>query len=242
MVHSLRTAISTAALAFGVLLAGCSPKPSTPPVTIGSLPADVGPEIPLNGELDRYGSFQDWPSACELVTDQTLRSLLPQIGNITRKPESRSYEITAPDLTKVPGEINVPEARCATRFSIPVGMLANNAGTVHTDIMLAGSPDFVQRNKRRGTGVMKGDIKGGTCEPVDTDIQCVDDSGRIQFRLNFQLPHHGPNLKDPSRYDRNGEIVSFTTGNQDTQPRNDYIDANLTKPIVESILSRFGDS
>lgn len=242
MTSALRTTLAAAVLAATVLLSSCA-KELTPPVTVGDLPADVGPAISLDRELDRYGSFETWPSACELVTDGTLQALLPQATDIARLPESRDYEMTAPDMTKIPGAgLHVPEARCAVSFRVPVGMLASNPVRLHIDILVAGSKDFVKLNRDHTPTTPLDLAGGGTCGVAADAIRCLDASGRIFFVVNFTLPHHGPSLKDPSRYDHAGDVVTFTTGKDDDVARNAYVNEHLTYPIVASILSRLGGS
>jgi len=232
-----RRALATIIVAVGVVLTGCSSSAETEPVTIGELPGDVGPAIELSDDLDEYGSLQAWPSACDLVTDETLTALLPQIEQITRTPEAVSYEVQGIDLIQVPGGIHAEEARCEIAYTIPIGMLASNPGVLHIEVLAAGSPEFVELNLDPAS-TTELDVEGGTCGFAADGIRCLDQSGRLHFRMSFSLPHHGPSLKDPSRYVHQGETVSFTTDSQDDQARNEFIDEHLTFPIMSSILDR----
>ena len=225
------------AVAIVANLSACSDEPETEPVTIGSAPATAGPAITLDRELDEFGAFREWPSACDMVTDDTLQAFLPQIDEITRTPEEQEYQVHAEDLTSVPGGIFVPEARCKIAFHIPVGMLDSNEGYVHLDVLAAGSEEFVGLNLDKAEGTAM-DVEGGECEAASDGIRCLDESKQLHFRMSFQLPHHGPSLKDPSRYEAAGETVSFTTDNKDTEARNEFIESHLTQPILQSILDR----
>ncbi|MDN5725906.1 MAG: hypothetical protein L0G99_08265 [Propionibacteriales bacterium] len=235
---SRRAATLLAVLFLSVLLVSCSSSKQTPAVVIGDLPDDLGLAISLDRDLDPYGAFTKWPSACELVTDDTLTALLPQIQKIESTPEAAEYEVVQPDLTKVPGgTISVPEARCTKKFTIGIGFLEQNPGTLDITVVAAGSKEFVTNNVDRAQ-TTKFKVKGGTCGDAADGIRCVDASGRLHFRLTLQLPHHGKSLKDPSRYDDGGEVRSFTTDKPDVQPREDYLNERLTRPIVQSILTR----
>lgn len=221
-------------------LSGCAGDDPTPAVEIGDLPADTGGAIPLGEEYDEFDTFASWPSACDLVTDETLQALLPQTEQVTRTPESVSYEFQAPDLTAVPGGITVPEALCDVALDIPIGMLEDGGtATVHLEVLMAGSPEMVELNAdpniADGTEL---ELEGGTCAETVFGISCVNATGQIAFRVSFELPHHGPSLKDPSRYVHDGEEVSFTTNAEDDEARQAYIEDNLTYPMVESILAR----
>ncbi|MFD0560089.1 hypothetical protein FB566_4082 [Stackebrandtia endophytica] len=232
-----RRAVAVVVVAIGVMVSGCSSSPETEPVTIGELPDDVGPAITLTDDLDEYGSLQTWPSACDLVTDETLTALLPQIEQITRTPEAVSYEVQGIDLIQVPGGIHAEEARCEIAYTIPIGMLATNSGVLHIEVLAAGSPEFVELNLDKAP-TTELDVEGGSCGFAADGIRCLDQSGRVHFRMSFSLPHHGPSLKDPSRYEYGGETVSFTTNSSDDQARNEFIDEHLTFPIMSSILAR----
>lgn len=229
--------IAIAALATAALSA-CSNEP-TEAVQIGDLPADTGPAIDLEVPLDEWDTFEEWPSACDLVTDETLQALLPQTTSIARAPESVSYEFQGTDLIPISGGITVPEALCDVTLDVPVGMLENNVVTLNLEVLMAGSPEMVELNTdpniESGTPL---DLAGGTCTDTTAGISCVNESGQVAFRVTFTLPHHGPSLKDPSRYVHDGEEVSFTTNAEDDAGRYAYINENLAFPIVESILAR----
>lgn len=225
-----------AALTAGTL-AACSDDP-TAAVEIGDLPADVGPAIDLGVELDEWGTFSDWPSACDLVTDETLQALLPQTTAITRETEAVTYEFQGRDLVEIPGGITVDDAICHLDLAIPVGMLeSGQPASLRVEVQMAGSPEMVDLNADPNI-TSELELEGGTCGRSTFGISCVNATGQISVLVTFELPHHGPSLKDPSRYVHDGEEVSFTTSDEDTAPRTEYIDEHLTHPIVESILSR----
>lgn len=104
--------------------AGCS---SAPPAVQFGTAEPSGSKLGVSAAAGDYLPAAQWPDACSLLTDQELRSVLPQTSEVARKQQSLDlHTIGAHGHTD-----HIPSAGCRITFRLP----AKNSGT-NSDIVL----------------------------------------------------------------------------------------------------------
>lgn len=101
------------------LMTGCTEQ--APPT-----PVEFGPARPAGGKLGIHpaaGSvvpLSEWPDACELVSDEEVRAILPQAQRIERKPVKVTILNMNPLAEARPGTTgDVPRGGCEFAFVLP---------------------------------------------------------------------------------------------------------------------------
>jgi hypothetical protein len=70
---------------------------------------------PAPAEADGLTQFDSWPKACELLTAQDLKAVLPQVTKVTQMPQEQRIRVT--NLGDGAGDDrDVPGSSCETRF------------------------------------------------------------------------------------------------------------------------------
>jgi hypothetical protein len=101
------------------LLAAVSCAPSadrrTPPIRVAAPRIAASRMSPAPAEADGLTRFDSWPKACELLTADDLRALLPQVTKVTQTPLEQQIKVT--NLGDGPGDDgDAPGTSCETRF------------------------------------------------------------------------------------------------------------------------------
>jgi hypothetical protein len=103
-----------ALLAGGIVMAtGCAPATrTTPPIRVAA-PRISRTQIPLPpAEADGLAQFHEWPKACDLLTADDMKAVLPQITKVAESPQGQSIKI----MNLAGGDGDAPDTACEIKF------------------------------------------------------------------------------------------------------------------------------
>lgn len=142
----------------GVLLVACAALVAcgggaaalAPELTVGAAPTDQRPvalpAFPPGGVADGA----QWPRACDLLTDDEVRAVLPQAAAVARAGAADTIDhtlLTALGVGDEAADIAVPERSCRIAVGLPAvddaGGAADVTGTVEVRVMMVGASDTV---------------------------------------------------------------------------------------------------
>jgi len=156
------------------ILSGCADDEaaSREPLTLRPAPTEPGTPIDLDRARDSSGAvaFDRWPRACELLTDDEIKAVLPQTTKIER--ESKNEEVRIKEGVVASGrfasvrEATAKDGKCRFKLDLPAtGLRLSDVNPprleVHVDF--AGTPAFVKLNfpyRERQNSI---GIAGGRC-------------------------------------------------------------------------------
>ncbi|MFC0674325.1 hypothetical protein [Brachybacterium hainanense] len=240
-------AVATAGL--GLLLAvGCSspsidPAPRSagpPPIEVVSTAGHIGQPIDLDLPVHPSGAFEfdQWPSACQLVDQKAITSVLPGVTETAQ--ESRPAEIsiiTLMDPDADTGPFTVPEASCGTSAGFDVDGLRLSDGNVVMNFLVevtaAGTPEYIERNADLPSGeeVQLGDA---TCVASEHRYDCATDSFAFSVSLDAR-PYAQYVDGGDSIYRVDGEEVDYS---DDVDGFLAMTDEKILLPVVTSAAER----
>jgi hypothetical protein len=106
------------ALACGMLTIAACGSPAdrtTPPIRVAAPRIAATRMSVAPAEADGLTRFDSWPKACELLTADDLRAVLPQVTKLTQTPYEQQIKVT--NLGDGDGDDrDAPESSCETRF------------------------------------------------------------------------------------------------------------------------------
>ncbi|CAM5301410.1 hypothetical protein SAVIM338S_00450 [Streptomyces avidinii] len=101
------------------LVTGCDEEPPPKPVEFGSA-RPAGANLGIRPEAGSVVLLSQWPDACELVSDEEVRAILPQAKRIERKPVNVTILNMNPLVETRPGTTGeVPRGGCEFEFALP---------------------------------------------------------------------------------------------------------------------------
>lgn len=215
----------------GLALGGCGAG-SNAPLEIGGLPEDVGGPIDLTVSPDSSGVGGSRSRACDLVTDDVLRSLLPQIETINR---------TSGGTT---------DAACHYALDVPLDMFEYGSPSLRVAVWIPGESESVDGGLLPDFGRLE-TVEGGECAMdkirIGTtllDVVCSSPTGAVAFRASY-LAFSQAEDADPYRY-RISEPSSGSGGASATTEvsfsneydRLEFLRDRILEPIVVAILRR----
>jgi hypothetical protein len=187
-----------ALVALGVALlanSGPEPPPEQPPLEIGAM--TEAPPTALNIQLvvpfgQEFVSFGSWPQACDLLTDDEIRSVLPQTEQVLREPDGETFEsmdLGGPGATTTIA--SAPGVNCLYELDMPNAGLGLNdprgPASVTLRVYAAGSPNFVELNYDRLEEPFE--IAGGVCSAGTTyGLSCHNESVAFTVQLDASHP------------------------------------------------------
>lgn len=213
---------------------------SAPPlIEVVSQPEHTGEPISLDIPLHSSGAFEfeQWPSACDLTDEATLRAVLPGAGEFAQQPEPGQMKILNIGGGSE-GPFTIPEARCTTSVGFDVDGLRLSDGNVVMNLMAevhqAGDPEYVEdnRNFSGGKEVQIGDTTCVSAGPLS--YKCATEnvvfSIMIDARPYEQYTHTGGSI-----YLVDGEEIDFS---DDIEGFNEMAQEKILKPVVEIAVAR----
>jgi hypothetical protein len=225
----------------GMVLTACGQQPPPkrapvpPPTIIGPAPAAATGHIRTDQPVDAYTGYaqpDQWPSACDLLTDADLHAVFPQLtGKVQRTASKQGFQF--PDG----GTFDVPDAHCTMRFKLP-GDTADRRSEIDTAIEALGEPGLVAQNGAdQQEAAPSCAYHAAPVADVATDYVC----GRIEFSVDlhqFSLPTWGTNY--PDRFEVNGTITSFRPAGSVAQVNAEsaFEDAHIAPPLVTAVIQK----
>jgi hypothetical protein len=164
----------------------------------------------------------DWPPACDLLSDDEIRSVLPQARVAKRRSGDQDIDVIGL-FGSGGGHMTAVDSTCSFEFDIPKAGLSNDKGSepAHVDIttIAAGTQGVVSANFHTD-----GDERLRTAAG-----ECYDDNGVLTCRLDriaFQLTSHWPTQshKDgwTNRYEVDGKTTTFVGSGTDAHVYEEY--------------------
>ncbi|MET8796521.1 hypothetical protein ABZV91_08710 [Nocardia sp. NPDC004568] len=148
-------------MVFGAACSMLPGNPEPPPaVQLGAAPeTPTGPRYP-GAPLHPSGFYQfdQWPKACDLLTDADLRTIFPQVTDTRRASENRTLEflpVLVPGAVRppdTPDQVQVIDAGCTVALAIPgidfdpAAEIYMSRAQVMVEVRAAGSAEIVQLN------------------------------------------------------------------------------------------------
>ncbi|MBA3747183.1 MAG: hypothetical protein H0W96_06770 [Solirubrobacterales bacterium] len=252
-----RLACVALAIMAASILSGCGDDEaaSREPLTLRPAPTEPGTPIDLDRARDSSGAvaFDRWPRACELLTDDEIKAVLPQTTKVERESENEEVRIkegvVASGRYASVREATAKDGKCSFKLDLPAtGLRLSDVNPPSFDVSidLAGTPAFVKQNFPYADKPVA--VAGGRCFRGDS-ASCV--KGPVAFRIFSQFAHQEKDFADPDlewrdRYPVNGEIVTISSPGGDSpaadeafarhqQLRFDHIYVELAKIILRKI-------
>lgn len=216
------------------------------PIEIASSSAGTGSPISLDIRLDDSGAFEfdQWPSACDLVSKETIKAIFPQTEGVQQDGTDSQIRVLSLGLASSPdnGPKTIHDSSCATR----VGFTQEGLGladdvtvvVVNSQILAAGNPKFVKRNFHESAASKDVKIGETTCGLADSNRTYECNVGRVAFKLTVDMRQYAQYIRGlGSDYLIDGKTVTF----RGTDPDFDAVvtDKVLT-PLASAAVSRLG--
>jgi len=252
----------TLALAAAALLSACGG--DSEPLTLKPAPARSGTPIDLDRPRDPSGAFafDQWPRACDLLTDGEIKAVLPQAKKIEREPADQKINLVqtttiggTPFTTT--GSVTALGATCTYRLDLPDAGLGFRdelaPATLAVDVSSAGNPAFVRDNfvTARDDRIKTPE---GRCyvAKTQTGVSCI--KGRLAFDISSHFDnqhvdfdkfaeHRNDTWTD--RYQVKGTTTTFRAADSDSDKlkkkhrneefRRDHRDVELAKIVLGKI-------
>jgi hypothetical protein len=192
-----------ALVALGVALianSGPDPPPEKPPLQIEAM--TDAPPVPLDIELvlpfgEDFVPFSIWPQACDLLSDDEIRSVLPQTEQVRRESESEYFEQTINGLPS--GEtVPAPGVNCDYELDIPgagLGFEDGSSASIDLRVYAVGSPSIVELNFDERED--RFEVTGGECS-AGTNFGLSCHSEAVAFALELTASH--PDMTSETRH------------------------------------------
>lgn len=175
------------------LLVACGGGEPAAPLTLQRAPAAAGTTIDLNVPLDGSGFFEfdEWPQACEILTDAAIQAVLPQTAKVER--ESEDQEINIIGAGDLPRRVTAVGAKCTYGLDLSaagMGLDDQSPPELLVTVDHAGSPETVEQN-------FSGDVDDriavpdGECYVIATKAGVSCRKGQLAFTISSNFPHQG---------------------------------------------------
>jgi hypothetical protein len=240
------TALATFTIAGMLSLTGCDPKPKkVGPIKIRVVPTSAeelgGGLKDSKVETDSGKIISGWPKACDLLTDETIKALLPQVKGVTRVAKDKKYRI-AGGLSNG-GVFTVKGATCQYNLDLPVGVLRKNEPNIY---IVTDAANFYLNGKDANLEPRASDPRNGACKTDGgNDYGCRSKSGRFSYTVSVNMPWHSStdDPEIPSPYDDQGTITKFSLKADDDSKsggmaRLYYVSEHMAAPLAKSVLKR----
>ncbi|MGJ9411535.1 hypothetical protein ACHAAC_02400 [Aeromicrobium sp. CF4.19] len=235
---------AVAALVLGACGGGGDDAPEVEPIEIVTPPDGTGEPIDLDLPADPSGAFEleRWPSACELVSEETVKAIFPQAEGLDQDPTAQQIQIIniTPD-GEARGPQTVPEADCRTRVGFSQEGLGLSDGVVvlevASSVQAAGEAEFVERNAQETAGEDV-ELAGAPCTLADDGRTYQCNVGQVVFTMTIDMRQYAQYVgTDGSEYTVDGEAMTFS--GQD--PAFDAVGTDqVLTPLASAAVDRLG--
>ncbi|MER7951520.1 hypothetical protein ABTY59_29405 [Streptomyces sp. NPDC096079] len=132
------------AVAAPLALSGCSSEP--PPLEFGAAKPS-GPRLAARPPANASLTLGQWPNACEVLSDEEIRAILPQAKDVAREPVKVTIIDFSPLSESAPGTTgDVPAGGCEFRFGLPAAYESAHNSSVKVTFTAIADPALVERN------------------------------------------------------------------------------------------------
>lgn len=243
-----------AALLFG---AACSSFPGTaeppPAVQLGTVPDTPSAARFTGAPLHPSGFFQfdQWPKACDLLTDADFRAVFPQVSEIRRIPGDTRLKVTTVGLGVFATEdARAVGATCKVALAVPgidfdrAQPIALSGLVVDIEVNAAGSAEIIEKNPPQKP------LPGVTEEVMVGAIRCVSIGAsnglecatpQAVFEVSMRAEHRAKNDEENIiRYQRGGETIAWPRagGVDGVQRRQEWERSVITTELVKAIAAK----
>jgi hypothetical protein len=190
--------------------------------------------------LDPVGSSgllapSQWPSACELLTDDEITAVLPQATVTEREADDQEFR----DVETL-GTFTVREGACSYLLDIPEAGLGPEDTMIRVSLDAVGSPDVVARNVTALPEDTRIDVSGGQCFGSTSTVHCH--KGPLAFTLHGILgtQQHGSDAWT-NRYEVGGKTKTFTGSwgtNEGQAEEGEFLRDSLCTELAAIILAK----
>lgn len=201
------------------ILAGCGGQDAPRVLVMNSAPPGPRPPIELDLPRDRSGAFvfDQWPKACDLLSDADIQAVLPQATKVTREPEDQKItllqDLSVNALPSPPRTVTASGARCSYEVQLPALFRKRFPPRLSVDVIYAGTPEAVKLNfSPLGASDEPIAVPDAECRGSKTGTQVSCRKGSLAFSVANYLGNH-IELKDDrwiDRYSVNGQTTTFT--------------------------------
>jgi hypothetical protein len=128
-------------------------------------------------EADGLTRFDSWPNACELLTAEDLRAVLPQVTKVDQTPREQQIRVTNLGQGTGDDDRDAPGTACETRFWVAGAEKKPNAqpDLLRVEDIAVGDTDTVSDNYNtltRGRPRVPGGLGATECVLAGTDYYC----------------------------------------------------------------------
>lgn len=209
------------------------------PIEVVSQPDHEGEPISLDLPVHSSGAFEfdQWPSACDLVDQETIQAVLPGATEVAQ--EAEPMELTLLGIGTDPEDTHtVPEARCSMSAGFDADGLRLEDGNVVMNVIVevhqAGDAEFVERNRQQPGGEQV-EIGDATCAAQDQmAYTCAMENISFSVMIDAR-PYAQYTDADASVYSVDGEEVDYS---EDTDAFLTMSQEKILRPMVEIAVQR----
>ncbi|MFB6632887.1 hypothetical protein ACFCWY_23630 [Streptomyces sp. NPDC056362] len=154
------------AVAAPLALAGCDSAP--PPLEFGAAKPS-GPKLAARPPANASLRLDQWPNACEVLSDDEIRAVLPQATGFERDPVKVTIIDFDPLSAAAPGTTgDVPAGGCEIRFGLPSAYESAHNSSVRVTFTAVADAALVARHyaedledarKRAGEGTSRKEFR-----------------------------------------------------------------------------------
>jgi hypothetical protein len=212
--------------------------PPPPPLVIGHAPAAPAKRIQVVESPDPYGynAVPDWPSACDLLTDQDIHSIFPAAtGDIQRKGVESKILVSDESGQTAGEELAVPNGSCDFDFHLPS---SHNVDLSEVSVVVDGVGD--PKTLREGIDKADDVADGCTYRPGHDVYLCgwVEVGASVAYLNIDDDSHRGQSVK---RFRVGNKVTSFdvtdSLGKQ-ADAEQKFEDTVVTPLVLKAVLAK----
>jgi hypothetical protein len=219
-----------------------APEPVAP-LLIGHAPATSTGHVDVSQEADDdgYAPAEDWPNACDFLTDQDIRSILPQLtGPIQRTPSDVQIDVFDVSGQTAGENIDVPDANCKITFHLPNSdndsdYPSNGESEIDVGVDAVGDPATLQQNVQSDSDDSQSVEQGCAYRAGYTDYLC----GHLQVGVSLSSLDVTDRSDEDTPVDRiqvGGKVTTFHSG--DSAAESKFEDTYVTPELVKAMLAK----
>jgi len=150
---------------------------TTPPIRVGAPHIAASTLTLAPAEADGLTRFDSWPKACELLTADDLKAVLPQVTKVEQTPREQQIRVTNLGAGAGDDDRDAPGTACETRFWVAGDEKKprSQPDLVRVEDVAVGDTDTVKDNYdtlAQGRPRVPGGLGARECVLASTDYYC----------------------------------------------------------------------